>query len=146
MDNEVKIPLPGVVKMLKKFDHDAEISALNEDWKFSETHPDGFTVHYAMQDGKIVAWGTQHDLGDYLELCKLKREAEANDPKYLSKMAIQKWILPPIIKFDLEARGFPVMEMLQTNDTYELDVIIERDYPLLKTTNLILTKYKGKKR
>ena len=147
MNQETKIPLPGVVKFLKDtWSIDKETKALNEDWKFSEKHPDGFTVHYAMNGGKIVAWGTQEDIGDYLELCALKRQAESENPKYLSKAMIQKWILPPVIKFDLEARGFPVDEMLKHDDTYELDCIIEDQYPLLKCTNLILKKYKGTKR
>ena len=139
--------MPGIVNLIKdNWSLDKETKALNENWSFTESHPDGFKVTYAMQDGKIVAWGTQEDLGDYLELCALKRQAESENPNYLSKAMIQKWILPPVIKFDLEARGYPVDEMLKTGDTYELDVIIEDQYPLLKCTNLILKKYKGKKR
>ena len=135
-----KISTPGILSALElKVSLDDELKGLNEDWENKELHPDGFTVVYGMQDKKMYAYAVQDDVEQIVEYCRLRRDDERSNPESYKWLGVQKWAMPSFLKFELEARGYPVQEMINSGDFKELDKVFEFEYPEFKLTNLCLT-------
>ena len=138
-----KIDMPGVASAAQvAAEENAEIRALNDNWETMEMHPGGFKIVMGMKDGAMYSYGIQDDYEQIVELCAEYRKMEADNPKAYSGIGVVKWKLPAVVKFELEARGWPVDEMVSENALSELDRVIELEFPELKTTNLSLIPLK----
>ena len=135
-----KLQTPGILsRMEEMISVDDELNALNDDWENKEIHPDGFTVVYGMQDGKGYAYAIQDDVDQIVEYCRKEREIEAANPKAFEWLGVRKWVMPSFLKFELEARGYPVDEIINSGDLRELDKVFETEFSEFKLTNLCLT-------
>ena len=136
----MKLNTPGILSALKlKVSMDDELKALNDDWENKEVHPDGFTVVYGMQDKKMYAYAVQDDVEEIVKYCEEERKAERENPNSYKWLGVRKWVMPSFLKFELEARGYPIQQMINEGDFTDLDKVFEKEFPQFKVTNLCLT-------
>lgn len=128
--------LHGLKDRIKE--HERVTKALNENWKNQTVSQDGSIIHYGCEDGKFYAYAEWDKMAEVIADCRAIREEEAKDPNAYKWLGVQKWIMPSFIKLDLESRGVPVDEILQSGDHRELDKFFETDYKEFKLTNLSL--------
>ena len=117
--------------------------SLNENWENTEKHPHDRNriIKYGVDKGEVYGKAIQPDMDEYIELARLKREIEKANPKnHDNNPFLPTFGLPFAVRMDLEARGYDFEEMTQTGDFTEIHGIIEREFPYLKWTNVILTK------
>lgn len=119
---------------------------LTENWKNCEVDPvdPKCKLYYGVDKGDTFAYAVQEDFDDYVKLAAEMRQLEFNrkESGKDSWLGKTKWILPRIIKLEMEARGYPVEDIIATGDLYEIDLFVEKNFPELKTTNLILSRQK----
>ena len=128
--------LEGLKERIKK--QEQMEKSLNENWSNKTVSTDGSVVHYGCQDGKFFAFAEWDQMVPVMEDLRVIREEEAKNPNAHKWLGGMLWIMPPFIKLDLESRGVPVDEMLQSGEHRELDPYFERDYPEFKLTNMSL--------
>ena len=117
--------------------------SLEENWENVYVHPhdSNCIIRYGVDKGEVYGQAIQTNMDDYITLAKLKREAEIDNPKnHDNNPFLVAFGLPTSIKLDLEARGFPINDMVESGDFTEIHGIIETEYPYLKWTNVILRK------
>ena len=119
---------------------------LTENWKNCEVDPvdPKCKLYYGVDKGDTFAYAVQEDFDDYVKLAAEMRQLEFNrkESGKDSWLGKTKWILPRIIKLEMEARGYPVEDIIATGDLYEIDLFVVKNFPELKTTNLILSRQK----
>ena len=119
--------------------------SLSDNWENRERHPHdpNCIIKYGVKNGEVYGQAMQLDMDEYAELARLKREIERDNPKnHDNNPFLPTFGLPFAVRMDLEARGCDFDLMTQTGDFTEIHGIIEKEYPYLKWTNVILTKRK----
>ena len=119
--------------------------SLKENWENVERHPNdpNCIIRYGVDKGEVYGCAIQLDIDEYVELAKLKRELEKDNPKnHDNNPFLATFGLPTSVRMELEARGFPIQDMITSGDFTEIHGIIEREYPYLKWTNVLLRKNK----
>ena len=113
---------------------------ITENWKNVEVDPQDpkCKLIYGVEHGDVFAHAAQEDFDDYIKLAAEYRMLENENKGKDSWLGKIKWIMPRIVKLEMEARGYPIDEMVREGDLYEIDCFIEKNFPELKTTNLIL--------
>ena len=120
---------------------------LNKNWENIEvdSYDPKCKLVYGVQDGKAYGYAVQEDFDDYVKYAKELRDMEGSLGKKDLWLGKIKWILPRAIHLDLIARGYPIQEMQESGDLYEIDCYVEDNCPELKTTKLFLKRQKTKK-
>ena len=117
---------------------------ITDNWKNVERDPvdPKCKLVYGVDKGETFAYAEQEDFDDYVALAAEFRALEAENKGKDSWLGKPKWILPRIVKLELMARGYPVEDIIESGDMYEIDLFVEKHFPELKTTNLMLSKQK----
>ena len=145
MINKVKAPALIVIGESKARDEiDAGLNSLSNDWhnKEADKEDPNCILHYGVSGGEVFGYCEQRDMDNYLNYAQHLRENEFKIGKKDLPFGKLKWIMPRAVKLEMKARGWPVDEILETGDLYEIDVFIEKHFPELKATSLILSKQK----
>ena len=141
--NTLSMPALNVLGSVKaKAMIESGLKSLSENWENVERDniDPNCIIRYGVDKGEVFGQAIQTDIEDYIELARLKREIETENPKNNDNNPfLPTFGLPRAVKLDLEARGFPVDEMIQSGDFKEIHGIIEKEFPQLKWTNVILT-------
>ena len=144
MEKNLKTPALNILGEVKarKLIADGNKS-LKDNWENTERHPHdkNCIIKYGVDKGEVYGQVIQLDMEEYIELARLKREIELDNPKNNDNNPfLPTFGLPMAIRMELEARGFPLQEMMNSGDFTEINGIIEREYSYLKWTNVILKK------
>ena len=143
--NKLKTPALSVIGESKANDVLEEgLKTLTENWRNSEPDREdpNCILHYGVDKGEVFGYCEQTDIADYLEYAQYLRDNEIKIGSKDLPFGKIKWVMPRIIKLEMMSRGYPVDEIVSSGDLYEIDVFIEKNFPSLKTTNLILAKQK----
>lgn len=129
---------------MAKEEVEAQKRSLTDNWENCEIDPvdPKCKLYYGVDKGETYAYAVQEDFADYIALAAEFRQLEAEGKHKDSWLGKPKWILPRIIKLEMEARGYPIEDIMESGDLYEIDLFVEKHFPQLKTTNLILSRQK----
>ena len=121
---------------------DAGNKSLKENWENKErdsVDPKCILV-YGVKDGQVYGGCIQEDFNDYIELAKLKREIEKDNPKNNDNNPFMPIFgLPRAIELDLTFRGYPMEEMKAHGDYRELYHMLDTELKAFKWTNRFLS-------
>ena len=119
------------------------------DWTETEVLEPGLKATYGVKDGKTFCYFIEDDLEDKLFACKYFRDREMNKLERLASPLQQDYIITKGLRLELMARGIDVDGIVQSGDKeawYEIDYIIETEFPAFKLTNRSLLRTKAKKK
>lgn len=150
MIKKKRLALPGILSLTEKMADNAVLDGkknLGEDWenRFRDDEDPNCELVYGVKNGKAYGYALQHDFEEYKKLAKYLRELEKDGSQKDSWLGTMKWVLPRAIMIDLEARGYPISEIMASGDFSDIDHYVEDNCPELKTTKLMLKPlFKGK--
>ena len=143
--NTLNTPALSVIGESKAQDEiSAGLNSLSDDWHNVEADREdpNCKIHYGVAGGKLFGYCEQSDMNNYLEYARHLRENEFKLGKKDLPFGKLKWIMPRAVKLEMMARGYPIDEIMESGDMYEIDIFIEKHFPELKATSLILSKQK----